>query len=88
MRPCENVIVTIKLENENFDMELPTFLPIKELNQKLEEAFRVMRPSNQVYGHISLSHAGRFLEPQKDLAYYGIWDGSILECRFAKETTI
>ena len=85
MRPCENVIVSIQLEKEIFDMELPTFLPIKELNYKLEETFRVMRPSNQTYGHISLSHNGKNLDPQKNLAHYGIWDGSILVCRCVKE---
>lgn len=88
MRPCENVIVTIQLEHDALDMELPTFLPIKILSQKLVETLRVMNPSNQTYGNISLSYNGRILEPQMDLAHYGIWDGSILKCKFSKEATI
>lgn len=87
MRPCENVIVTIQLEQETIDMELPIFLPIKELTQKLEETFRVMRPS-WGFKHIILGCNGRPLNPKMDLAHYGIWDGSILECKFAKEAVI
>lgn len=88
MRPCENVIVTVQLEQEILDMELPAFLPIKDLNQKLEETFRVMKPYTQTCGRVSLSHNGKTLDPQKDLAYYGIWDGAVLVCKFVKEAAI
>lgn len=88
MRPCENVIVTVQLEQETLDMELPAFLPVRELTQKLEETFRIMKPSYQAFRHAVLSCNGRDLDPTMNLAQHGIWDGSILACRFIKEETI
>ena len=87
MRPCENVIVTIQLDQEAIDMELPAFLPINQLTRKLEETFRVMRPSLFSFGHVILSVNGQPLDGQIDLAHYGIWDGSIIECKLIKEVT-
>lgn len=88
MRPCENVIVTVKFGKETLDMELPTFLPIKELTQRLEETFRVMKPNAQNLSYIELGCNGRIFDKEKNLAYYGIWDGSIIECRFVKGAAI
>ena len=46
MKPCENVIVTLTggAGGLDYDMELPAFLAIGQLKEKLEETLRVMDP--------------------------------------------
>ena len=37
MKPSEDVIVTVTLGREQFDMELPSFLPIRDVKEKMCE---------------------------------------------------
>ena len=86
MRPCENVIVTVQLNQECVDMELPAFLPIRELVKKVYETFQTMCPhlagtsDNMVF-----LHEGRLLDERSTLASCGVWDGSILTCDYVEE---
>jgi len=81
MRPCENVIVTLRLGREELDMELPTFLPIYELKGKIQETICVIYPDIwRAETTIELIHNDRMLVGEDTLASCGIWDGSILEC--------
>lgn len=83
MRPCENVLVTVKLDADQIDMELPAFLRIEELINKLLETLRVMRPEKYfAYSSLDLIFENQMLDLERNLASYGIWDGSIISCRF------
>ena len=76
MRPCENVIVTLAAGETALDMELPAFLPFAELTPKIAETLAVMEPRR---------FGGQPVAPEKCLAAYGIWDGSVLQCAVRKE---
>ena len=82
MKCIDSVIVTLRLSNggKTIDMELPAFLPLEELNDKIAESLRAMSPA--VFGAISglgLARDGRSLDKSLNLAQSGIWDGSILD---------
>lgn len=86
MQACENVIVTIQLKQEEIDMELPAFLSIKELQNKLDETIRVMAPRLAGEpGSLSLTYNGHLLDENHHLAFYGIWDGSRIGCSYRQE---
>lgn len=81
MRPCDNVIVTLLVRDQVFDVELPAFLPVEELVNKIEELFEVMKPQWRVHG-LRLYFAGKELQMQQTLATCGIWDGAQIQCQF------
>lgn len=81
MKPCENVIVTLTggTEGPDYDMELPAFLDIGRLREKLEETLRVMDPRLLPPGQeLQLQYGGRTLADDSCLAGAGVWDGSRL----------
>lgn len=81
MKCCEEVIVTLRLPwlEQELDMELPSFMPMKELTGKLLETFRLMMPDGFVgVRNIGLIHERRQLENEETLGRAGVWDGSVL----------
>lgn len=86
MKACETVMVTVQVMDRAFDMELPTFLSIKELIERIDETFHSMpaciTPDLRC---AELAYEGKTLEEEKTLAYYGIWDGSFVECLLKRE---
>jgi uncharacterized ubiquitin-like protein YukD len=81
MKSCEDAIVTLKFlpGGKCFDMELPSFMPLEELEKKLLETLRVMNPAS--YDSVMRL---RFRQGEREfrdgtLASLGIWDGGILE---------
>lgn len=88
MKPCENVIVTLTggTEGPDYDMELPAFLDIGRLREKLEETLRVMDPRLLPPGQeLQLQYEGRTLADDSCLAGAGVWDGSRLLYTIKKE---
>lgn len=88
MKPCENVIVTLTggTEGPDYDMELPAFLDIGRLREKLEETLRVMDPRLLPPGQeLQLQYGGRTLADDSCLAGAGVWDGSRLLYTTKKE---
>lgn len=85
MRPCENVIVTLAAGETALDMELPAFLPFAELTPKIAETLAVMEPRRFGGASLELRFGGQPVAPEKCLAAYGIWDGSVLQCAVRKE---
>lgn len=80
MKVCQNVIVTLIVGSKRLDMEMPTFLPIGEVNARILETLRTLYP--QVYGDctaIRLCDRGTPLADIRTLASYGIWDGAVLQ---------
>ena len=85
MKSPENMIVTLQIGFNSYDMELPSFMLIKDLMPKITETFRCMAPDE--YGslsHLFLLHKGKALPDEKSLAACGIWDGSILKAEVRK----
>lgn len=88
MKPCENVIVTLTggTEGPDYDMELPAFLNIGRLREKLEETLRVMDPRLLPPGQeLQLQYEGRTLADDSCLAGAGVWDGNRLLYTIKKE---
>jgi len=81
MKSPDNMIVTLVIRQDEVDMELPSFLPIGELAEKIAETLENM-DSDRFYGlgKITLRFQGVALNREKTLASCGVWDGSILEC--------
>lgn len=79
MKPSEHVIVTVALGKEQVDMELPAFLPVCDLKEKMCEMLRVLRPNRPIdVERAELLSGGRKLPNDKCLASCGIWDGSVI----------
>lgn len=86
MQEHENIIVTVLINYEEIDMELPAFLPIKDLLKKLEETIRVMRPQySSELSEFTMKYNGVKMSEDKTLAQYGVWDGSKIELSIRKE---
>ena len=88
MKCCEQVIVTVRLRpsGRELDMELPAFMPVRELEDRLLETLREMDPLH--YGRmarVSFRWNDRALEPESTLAQAGIWDGSVLDAAMREE---
>lgn len=88
MKCCEDVIVTVCLHpgERSLDMELPTFLPIEQLEQRFLEVMREMDPLH--YGMMSVASfrkKGQILTGEMTLAKAGVWDGSILDIYLSEE---
>lgn len=81
MKPSEDVIVTVTLGREQFDMELPSFLPICDVKEKMCEMLRAIRPNRRFDAEDTVLFSdGRKLPDDKCLASCGVWDGSIIAC--------
>ena len=73
-------------EGPDYDMELPAFLNIGRLREKLEETLRVMDPRLLPPGQeLQLQYEGRTLADDSCLAGAGVWDGSRLLYTIKKE---
>lgn len=83
MLKVEKVIVTVIVgKNSSIDMELPVFLPISDLSDKILETLKILysREFEEV-SDIQLFAQGQSLNDQSTLAVIGIWDGAILEVK-------
>lgn len=83
MKPCEEIIVTIKIvdKGRDIDMELPTFMPWQELNFKILECLQDSMPEEYgSYCKLNAMYKGILLNDDETLASMGIWDGSIIWC--------
>lgn len=88
MNCCEDVIVTVRLHpgGRSLDMELPTFLPIAQMEQRFLEVMRERDPLH--WGRmsaVSFRKGDRVLAGDTTLAASGIWDGSILDAYMSEE---
>ena len=88
MKCCEDVIVTVRLHpgERSLDMELPAFLPLEELAQRLLDVMREMDPVH--YGMMSgatFRKKEQVLTGEMTLAKAGVWDGSILDVYLREE---
>ena len=81
MLKVEKIIATVVLnKRHSVDMELPAFLPVSQLSDKVLETLKILAPRE--FGHVQeirLAVQGRSLNPQSTLASVGVWDGAILE---------
>lgn len=89
MQTYENVIVTVRFRTKCVDMELPAFLNIKELTQKIDETLHSMPGQLVADEHcIGLDYQGKALGQEETLAQSGVWDGSLLDCILGKEAAV
>ena len=89
MRACENVIVTAKVRSKPLDMELPAFLSIRELTEKIDETLHNMPGQALSDEHcVGLTFQGRILDKDQTLGSCGIWDGSVIECTLGEEGVV
>ena len=77
------IIVTVKGEKPsfNYDMELPTHVPVRTLTGHIAEALITYRPSLKSRLSASSLTCDRLkcrLAPDKTLAELGVWSGDIL----------
>ncbi len=88
MQIVENVIVTVQANGRAIDMELPAFLDLNELVEKIDGTLHSMPIHFAPYEHCTgLQFEGKRLEGNRTLAGYGIWDGSFVECVMESEVT-
>lgn len=88
MKALENVIVTLRLhpKDASLDMELPAFLPMEELADKVLETLRVMHLVNfNDAQSLRFSLHGKAVRGEDTLASLGLWDGSILDASFIRD---
>ena len=76
----DRIIATIALdEKRSLDMELPVFLPVGELADKILDALQNLIPAEfEAVSEIGLSSGGQELASDSTLASVGLWDGSVL----------
>ena len=81
MLKVEKVIVTVAVnERISIDMELPVFMPIVDLADKMLETLKVLYPAEfESVADIQLIRQGEPLDGQSTLASMGVWDGAVLE---------
>lgn len=81
MLKVEKVIVTVVVNKRiSIDMELPVFMPVLDLADKMLETLKVLYPAE--FGSVSdiqLIRQGEPLDGQSTLASMGVWDGAVLE---------
>lgn len=75
MKPDSTALVTVNVNGKNFDMELPLFINIAELNLKLKETLEGLGVS---VGDFSVLTDGGVPIDNFCLAHFGVWDGSII----------
>lgn len=82
MKACETVIVTLLIGRDELDLELPAFLPVGELSEKIRETLRSLDPNRYGrLGPLTLVSGGSVLPADSTLAGCGIWDGSTITAR-------
>lgn len=81
MLKVEKVIVTVVANKRiSIDMELPIFLPITDLADKMLETLKILYPVEfESVSDIQLIRQGALLAEQSTLASNGVWDGAVLE---------
>lgn len=81
MLKVEKVITTLVVGRKtSIDLELPVFLPISELTDKILETLKLLYPREyEDVSDICLTMQGQPLDEESTLANIGVWDGSILE---------
>lgn len=86
MIQVDRIIATVVLSKQRtVDMELPVFMPIGELSEKILETLSVLYPnlwSNA--DKIRLRFFGQGLREDTTLAENGVWDGAFLEVERGK----
>ena len=90
MIQVNRVIVTVRepIRQTELDLEMPAFVPIGRLCGELLEALHTLRPQQWLsVSAIELLDGERVLADGETLASLGLWDGSILTVRPAKEGT-
>ena len=90
MIQVNRVIVTVRepIRQTELDLEMPAFVPICRLRGELLEALHTLRPQQWLsVSAIELLDGERVLADGETLASLGLWDGSILTVRPAKEGT-
>lgn len=86
MKCMECVIVTLRLPRGSVDLELPAFMPVRELREKIVQTLRRMDPA--CYGAaqtLLLQCGGRTLPDERTLAACGVWDGAVLDGAIRQE---
>jgi len=71
-----SVIVTVKGERGEYDLELPADKPISALVPELEDAINTLGESYS--GKINLRVGNTVLQDNKTLDQHFVWDGSII----------
>lgn len=81
MLKVERIIITLIVgKHTSIDLELPAFLPISELADKILETLKILYSREfECVSDIFLTMQGQPLDEQKTLASLGVWDGSTLE---------
>lgn len=81
MLKVEKVIVTVVANKSiSIDMELPIFLSITDLADKMLETLKILYPAEfESVSEIQLIRQGESLDGQSTLASNGVWDGAVLE---------
>lgn len=81
MLKVEKVIVTVVANKRiSIDMELPIFLSITDLADKMLETLKILYPAEfESVSEIQLIRQGESLDGQSTLASNGVWDGAVLE---------
>ena len=76
----ERIIATVELgQGRAVDLELPAFLPVSELADKVLEALQALFPAEfDAVGQIGLTAENHELDGSSTLASVGLWDGSVL----------
>lgn len=76
----ENVIITLRFRGKEADFEISSKIPISAVEEPLKKAARLHFPGVLFQGKsILLRSAQGYLSPDKTLADYSIFDGTILE---------
>jgi len=78
----DRVIVTVKLDNETTeqDLELPAYMPARDLAQMIMRVLSQGSTLTETSGSykINAHPPGRVLEDNETLAEAGVWDGSYI----------
>lgn len=91
MIQVNRVIVTVRdpIRQTELDLEMPAFVPIGRLRGELLETLHTLRPQQWLsVSAIELLDGDRVLADSETLSSLGLWDGSILTVRPAKEGTL
>ncbi len=85
MKIPQKIKLTISYNDENFDMEIPTELTIKETKKRLvsvlNQYYKGKGKSANVPEAINIYFNNEILDDDKLLINYGIWSGSLISMR-------
>ena len=76
MKSKENAIVSVIINNDSYDMELPLFISIEELKKKLKDTINGLGIE---IGDFNLTTNNGTLINEFCLAHYGIWEGGVIK---------